>query len=179
MPGQSANGDQWLAQLRPDGLRVAVVDGLGHGSEAEAAALAAIDALMKAPDLEPVEALQRCDQALRGTRGAAASVLVIDSGRSVLRFAGVGNVEGRIYSDGRERHFSPSRGILGHVIRTPQLLEFPITPPWVAVLHSDGVRSRGLEIGMDLSVDKRAQRILANAARTTDDATVVVVDSGG
>jgi len=164
--------------VRPDGLRVAIVDGLGHGSDAEAAALAAIDSLKDAPDLEPLEALQRCDLALRGTRGAAASVLVIDRSRGVLRFAGVGNVEGRIHSDDRERHFSPNRGILGRGMRSPHLLEFPLIAPWVVLLHTDGIRGRDLEIRANLSADARAQQILAMAARETDDATVVVIESG-
>ena len=179
LPGQSANGDQWLAQPRPDGLRVAVIDGLGHGGEAQTAALAAIEALRAAPDLGPIEALQRCDQALRGTRGAAASVLVIDRSRAVLRFAGVGNVEGRLYSDDRERHFSPSRGILGRGMRAPALLDLPLIEPWTVLVHTDGIRTRGLELDTHLSARERAQQILATAARATDDATIVVIDSRG
>lgn len=176
IPGETANGDQWLVNVQPDGLRVAIIDGLGHGSEAEAAALAAIDALRSAPDLGPVDALLRCDQALRGTRGAAASVLTIDGPRGVLLFAGIGNVEGRLLSGDHERHFSPNRGVLGRGARRPHLLELALAGAWTVLLHSDGIHARHLaEVLPRPSVDDLAREIIASHARDTDDATVVIV----
>lgn len=176
IPGETANGDQWLVNERPDGLRVAIVDGLGHGSEAEAAALAAIDTLRSAPDLGPVDALLRCDQALRGTRGAAASVLTIDRAQGVLLFAGVGNVEGRFRSGDDERHFSPNRGVLGQGVRRPHVLELALVGAWTVLLHSDGIRTRDLpDMELSGSVDELARDMIANHSRDTDDASVVIV----
>ena len=161
---------------RPDGLRVAIVDGLGHGSEAEAAALAAIDTLRSAPDLGPVDALLRCDHALRGTRGAAASVLTIDRAQGVLLFAGVGNVEGRFRSGDDERHFSPNRGVLGQGVRRPHVLELALVGAWTVLLHSDGIRTRDLpDMELSGSVDELARDMIANHSRDTDDASVVIV----
>lgn len=175
-PGETANGDQWLVQERPDGLRVAVVDGLGHGSEAEAAALAAVQALHAGPDLGPVDALLRCDQALRGTRGAAASVVTIDRARGVLLFAGIGNVEGRLRCGDRERYFSPNRGVLGRGVRRPHELEFALDGAWTVLLHSDGIRARELaDIDARRSLDELARDLIASHARDTDDATAVIV----
>lgn len=177
--GEAANGDQWLIQRRPDGARVALVDGLGHGPEAEAAAIAAIDALRAAPDLPPVPALLRCDEALRGTRGAALSLLAIDTAKATLHFAGVGNVEGQLRGGTRERLFAPDRGILGRGIREPHLLELSLGTEWMVLLYSDGIRARdlGASVGPGRSAADLAQLILAERARPTDDATVVVVTS--
>ncbi len=175
-PGETANGDRWLVQERSGSLRVAIIDGLGHGPQAEAAALAAIAALIAAPDGDPTDALRRCDGALRGTRGAAASVLVIDPGRRTVQFAGVGNVEGRLLDGGPERHFSPDRGVLGRGIRVPHQFEFPLGLAWSVILHSDGIRDRSLPgIGPEVSPEELANQILSDAGRGTDDATVVVV----
>lgn len=160
-------------------MRIAVIDGLGHGPDAEAAATAAVDALRSRPDLDPSEALLVCDQALRGTRGAAASVLWIEGTRA--HFAGVGNVEGRVLSDSlNERRFSPDRGVLGRGIRAPRVLEFPLTGTWTALLHTDGVSARfePSELDAETELDAIAQLLLTNWGRPTDDATVVVVRDG-
>ena len=176
LPGENANGDQWIVQEGPAGVRVALIDGLGHGTEAEAAALAARQVLETFPDLDLVDALLRCDAALRGTRGAAASILSIDPSGSLLRFAGVGNVEGSIHGTGHERRFSPDRGILGRGIRQPHLTEFPLDGDWTVLVYSDGVRARiASTLAAGMSAMQIADRILSEAARPTDDATVVVV----
>ena len=175
VPGESANGDQWLVQERTGSIRVAVIDGLGHGPEAEAASLAAIAELTAAPDLGPVEVLVRCDRALRGTRGAAGSVVVIDPSRKRLEFAGVGNVEGQVFGANGEQHFSPTRGILGRGIRAPRLLEFALEDDWAVVLYSDGIRTSEMSALVREAGERSAEDILRTWARKTDDATIVVV----
>jgi len=42
LQGQTESGDSYLVSTFPNGMLVAVVDGLGHGGEAAAAAKAAI-----------------------------------------------------------------------------------------------------------------------------------------
>lgn len=175
-PGESANGDQWIVQPRPGGLRIAVIDGLGHGREAEAAAIAAVDALRDRPDLDPAEALLLCDRATRHTRGAAASVVCIAGSQAL--FAGVGNVEGRILDrDASDRRCSPDRGVLGRGIRPPRVLEFALNKDWTIFIHTDGISSRfeTAELGGVSSLDELARSVLMKSARITDDATVVVV----
>lgn len=179
MPGEGANGDQWLVQERADSIRVAIIDGLGHGPEAEAAGLAAIAELTAAPELGPVEALMRCDRALRGTRGAAGSVVVIEPSRNRLEFAGVGNVEGQVVGTNGQRHFSPTRGILGRGIRVPHLLEFSLEGDWAVLLYSDGIKtSETTFVTSREALERSADEILRTSGRPTDDATVVVVRGG-
>ncbi|MEP6694805.1 MAG: SpoIIE family protein phosphatase [Chloroflexota bacterium] len=156
-------------------MRIAIVDGLGHGPAAAEAATAATDALRDKPDLDPAAALHACDRALRGTRGAAASVLWIDGSRVV--FAGVGNVDGRIFNgSAAERRCSPDRGVLGRGIRAPHVLEFPLGEDWTVVLHSDGISSRAeiSELKLDADVETIARSALERWARPTDDATIVI-----
>lgn len=157
-------------------MRVAVIDGLGHGAEAEAAANAAVEALRLQPELDPGQALVLCDRALRGTRGAAASVLWLDESRAL--FAGVGNVEGRILSGPEgDRRFSPTRGVLGRGIRTPRVQEFSLGDNWMALLHTDGLSSRFEARAFDAieSLDALAHSLLTNSGRRTDDATIILV----
>lgn len=176
MPGEKANGDKWLVERTRGRIRVAVVDGLGHGPEAEAAAGVAIAALRAKPDLDPVSALIACDEALRGTRGAAVSIIVIDADGGVMRFAGVGNVEGQLRGGDQPKLFAPDRGILGQARRTPREQEIPLGPGWVLLLYSDGIQHRDLrELATDGAPEQVALEILERCARPTDDATVVVI----
>src|SRR2546427_31410 len=72
LAGQLESGDLHLVREVGGGVLVAVVDGLGHGEEAAAAARLAVTTLDQfAP--EPIASLvQRCHEALRGTRGSRA-----------------------------------------------------------------------------------------------------------
>jgi len=162
-------------QERAGGFRIAVVDGLGHGRAAEAAAKAAIEVFRATPEMDPTEALLVCDQAVRGTRGAAASVLLIDGARAL--FAGVGNVEGRVLGGQGDHRFSPDRGVLGRGIRVPRAIEFSLVGSWTVLLHTDGVSSRFqlTDVNGQPDLDELANLVLTNWGRRTDDATVVVV----
>jgi anti-sigma regulatory factor (Ser/Thr protein kinase) len=139
-PGQEVCGDSWGC-LRTGHLFVALVaDGLGHGLEAKIASAEAVRMLHQNPDLGPKELLERCDQALRNTRGAAVAVAQIDYDRREVIFAGVGNILGRIYSSGKSSdHMVSVNGTSGH--RSDKLREF--TYPWpddgLLLLCSDGI----------------------------------------
>ena len=176
LPGEQVNGDKWLVERIGDSTRAALVDGLGHGPEAELAAASAMDALRARPDLDPVSALLRCDEALRGTRGAAVSIIVIDTDRGLLRFAGIGNVEGQLRAGDQPKLLAPDRGILGQARRTPTVQELPLGSGWVILLYSDGIQHRELrDVATEGAPDDVARRILERCARPTDDATVVVI----
>jgi serine phosphatase RsbU (regulator of sigma subunit) len=177
-PGEAVNGDAWIVVPHEGGCLLAVIDGLGHGPEAAAAAHAASDVLAAAPHLAPAEALQACHSALRGTRGAAISVVQIVPASQRLVYAGVGNVEARLrLADGWQRPIA-YRGIVGAVMPRVRSFELTLAPDWLLVLHTDGVSAR---FDLDqLAPEVRdnpqplADAILAGWARQTDDATVVV-----
>ena len=164
-PGETVNGDRWLVQPSANGMTVLVVDGLGHGIAAAEAADAAIAAVRDRSDLTPAQLIHVCDQALRGTRGAAASALRIAGDRAV--FAGIGNVEARIISEGHqtERRWSPDRGIVGRRTRDAHELEFPLSGDWTVLVHTDGISARfeASELGADLSAESIAQRVLSTS----------------
>src|ERR1044071_4727239 len=87
-PGERVNGDahavHWTGAAAGEGgnghgrCRIAVIDGLGHGPEAAAAAACAVSFLDEHPDLDPAEALRRSHVAMMGTRGAAISIARLD-----------------------------------------------------------------------------------------------------
>ena len=69
LQGQSESGDLHMVKAVTDGVLIAVVDGLGHGEEAAAAARIAVDALERYAEEPPLALLQQCHVALKGSRG--------------------------------------------------------------------------------------------------------------
>lgn len=184
-PGETVNGDAWCVQQHGSLRRVSVIDGLGHGPDAAAAAGLAVATLDAFPADGPVEALRRCHAALRGSRGAAVTVAQLDLAACRVTVAGIGNVQAYVDTGAGERLERPAayRGIVGSAIPTVRAFEFALGPRWWLVLHTDGVSARfDLAQQRDSSggdPQRLADVLLAGWARPTDDATVVVVQPAG
>ncbi len=139
--GESACGDDWLAQASGSRLRVIVVDGLGHGPEAAVAAQLAIASGSEAPDQPPALVLDRVHRAIAATRGAAVAVCDIDIERGSVTFCGVGNIAGVLLGV-QQRSLVSHNGIVGHQQRRTQEFSYPWIAGGMAILHSDGVQTR-------------------------------------
>src|SRR5690606_34238685 len=96
--GQDANGDTWACRLVEGGIAVLVCDGLGHGTNASEASLAAAETFRATQWRGPSSTISDIDAALRATRGAAAAIAFVDPAAGRLRYAGVGNIAGCIVS---------------------------------------------------------------------------------
>ncbi len=64
LPGQKESGDRHWVKVFPQKALVAVVDGLGHGEEAAAAATTAVSTLERSSGEPPLALVQRCCQEL-------------------------------------------------------------------------------------------------------------------
>ncbi|MCA1668517.1 MAG: SpoIIE family protein phosphatase [Thermomicrobia bacterium] len=177
-PGEVENGDRWSVHRGTRTCRIAVIDGLGHGPEAAIAARAACDALAAHPDAAAVEALALCHRALVGTRGAAISIAVVDPGNAELTYAGVGNVEGRVWKGDGEQRLTIYRGIVGKVMPTVRPFTVALGDDWLLLMHTDGISSRfALSRATPLqggSPQMLADRLLHESGKGIDDATMVV-----
>lgn len=67
-----------------------MIDGLGHGEEAERAARAGEKAFALLPFASPLRVLEDVHQAMTGTRGGAVAIAQFDAGRDALKFVGIG-----------------------------------------------------------------------------------------
>ena len=183
-PGETVCGDAWQAELAPCGtqLRLLVADGLGHGPEAARAADAAA-ALLRgraadAPGGAPSALLNAAHAALRGTRGAAGALALLDSSARTITFAGAGNIAGRVLSGLEDRSLMSQHGTLGLQVRTLSDLVYPWPPHACLVLHSDGLATRW-QLGPDAALLQCDPGVIAawlwrDHVRGRDDATVVV-----
>ena len=177
--GAATSGDAYLVHPTACGLLVAVIDGLGHGVEAAAAAQAAIGALAAHAHRDIPELFAVCHEALRGTRGAVMSAASIDARSARLTWMAVGNVVGALFcggsGDGRPRETVLMRGgILGPRMPRLQAATVPIRPCDLLIFATDGIRG-GFErdVSLDGSPQEVADRILARHAKAADDALVL------
>jgi serine/threonine protein phosphatase PrpC len=181
LPGQDVSGDLHLVQPFPNGALVAVADGLGHGSEAAAAARIAVDTLQARAHESVLLLLQRCHEALRGTRGVALTLASVNALYGTITWLGVGNVEGVLLHTDRKE--GPLRdyvllhaGVVG-LQQLPPLRGFvvPLGRGDTLILATDGIHSGFAEgLTVEEPPQKIADRILARNARGTDDALVLV-----
>jgi anti-sigma regulatory factor (Ser/Thr protein kinase) len=138
--GETVCGDAWAYHDDARRRVFIVVDGLGHGPNAAAAAQAAISVFNDRYTLAPADLIEEIHLALRATRGAAVAVASIDRERDVLRFAGVGNTIASLVVPDQSRHSLASHnGTAGHAMRHIQEFTYPVRPHAVLVMHSDGL----------------------------------------
>lgn len=158
---------------------VLVVDGLGHGAQAAAAAQALVEFVKSRWAEPPVQTLTAASSALAGTRGAVGLIAQFSAGDATLRVAGVGNIEVRAASS---YPIAPvcTPGIIGRPVRRVQEFVYRLTRGDRLLIATDGI-SRRVELGAyrALSLEDTVQRVLAEHGKQQDDAACVVVEYCG
>ena len=178
MPGEEVCGDAWGVVVDRGRALIGVMDGLGHGVLASAAATAGIDALRKRAAGSSVETLTAIHEAVRHTRGAAGTVVSIEPRGTVVTVAGVGNVAAAIVGNGHVRHAVSLGGILGHEVRQFRQYQYPWPDDALLVMHSDGLTSHW-SLDQYSGLRQRHPALVAavlyrDFQRGRDDVTVVV-----
>jgi anti-sigma regulatory factor (Ser/Thr protein kinase) len=178
--GSGESGDGWSVAADGD-LAALVVDGLGHGPEAGAAAQAAISVFSCRPGTAPDRFLQRAHEAMRGTRGGVLGICAIDPAAGELSYAGVGNIAGWLVSGSQRQSLVSHDGTIGTQLAMPRARTWAYR--WsrdaMVILASDGVR-RHWDLAAYPGLLRHDPAVIAAAlhrdhGRGTDDATVVVV----
>ena len=186
-PGHSVSGDLEVVHYYDggDAAIVAVIDGIGHGEKAAAAARLAADTILCWPQEPPQALMSRCHAALRGTRGAVLSLASIDLQRALLSWLGIGNVSGLV-----SRGAANVLGVHQELLARPGVLgcgDLPALQPAVIPLRvrdtlifaTDGINrhfSDALTLGTPPQV--LADDIIARHCPGNDDALVVVARAG-
>jgi len=159
---------------------IAVLDGLGHGEEAAAAARLAVSTLEQYAEEPPLSLLQRCHLALKGSRGVVMSLARFDAPRGTMTWLGVGNVEGVLHhADWSERSARASLvtrgGIVGSEVPAVQAAVIPVGAGDTLVFATDGIGGGFLsDVSSRDEPQRLADQILARYGKGTDDALVLV-----
>jgi anti-sigma regulatory factor (Ser/Thr protein kinase) len=179
--GETRCGDCWRVAQELACTAAIVLDGLGHGDSAAAAADAGAAAFAGSPFDPPQLLIERVHQRLQGTRGAAAAC-VQRTGEGRLLFAGIGNISARAIGRGHAQGLTSHNGILGVQARRVQQFDYDGTQLPLLVMHSDGVSARW---DLDQYEGLRTHHAAVIAAvlyrdhrRARDDATILVIGHG-
>ncbi|HEX9876065.1 MAG TPA: SpoIIE family protein phosphatase [Gammaproteobacteria bacterium] len=174
-------GDAHFVAPLSDGALVAAIDGLGHGVEAAAAARLATQCLARNA-AEPVALLiQRCHEALHGTRGAAMTIASWHFEDSSMNWAGIGNVEAVLLRADREAQ--PDResitlrgGVVGYRLPSVRVSSVTLFRGDTLIMATDGIASEFIsDVAREASPREVAENVHRDYARGTDDALVLVV----
>jgi phosphoserine phosphatase RsbX len=181
LPGQENSGDKYVVQASRDGVLIGVVDGLGHGNEAAAAAQIAISTLQEHRDESIVSLVELCDKELKGSRGVVMCLAAINVRDETLTWIGIGNVDAvLLHSDTNtipsHEHVLLRGGVVGYNLPILQTDTLPISTGDLLILRTDGINDGfGDDYRRNESTREIADRICSKYAKLTDDALVLVV----
>jgi len=181
MTGQSQSGDRHVVHPCPNGVIVAVVDGLGHGGQAAAAADLAVTTLIKHAHESVIALSKRCHDALRDTRGVVMTLASFNEQDQALTWMGIGNVEGLVLRGEGSPHPKHENvllrgGVVGNQLPSLSASIIPLMHGDTLVFTTDGIRG-GFANGLSASDPPQvmADQILAKYSKDSDDALVLVV----
>ncbi len=182
LPGMSFCGDDARYWRDDAQVLLCIVDGLGHGREAEEAAHAVL-AYVEQHRQEPLEEiLAGCDRAIRGTRGAAVGLARANSRQRKLVYAGVGNTCLLIWMGSSLLRFASANGIIGAGFRRVLPEEVRLSAGTIGMMLTDGVSS---QVDVDRygglpwkDLEDFARKVLADYALPGDDAAVITFRIG-
>lgn len=178
--GERESGDQYLVRDIPDGQLIAVVDGVGHGTEAGVAAHTALRVLNEQENFSLISLVRRCHERLQESRGVVMSLATFNAREGTLAWMGIGNVEGVVRraspaSESDRESLLLRGGVVGYLL--PPLMEavFPVSPGDTLAFATDGIHFDFTEMLVSKeSPQSLAARILAAHQKNTDDALVLV-----
>ncbi len=177
--GQHEIGDRHAIVHFDDGVLVAVVDGLGHGGEAAAAARIATEVFEQNAEQSVITLVQLCHERLKATRGVVVSLASFRASDSTVTWLGVGNVEGVLlhrdpYGTVNQEVLPLRGGVVGDQLPPLVASIVPVSRGDTLIFVTDGVRLGFAEGLRAYSVQATADAVLSRFARATDDALVLV-----
>lgn len=175
---EEACGDGGVIIRTGDDCFVALIDVLGHGVEAHQVAVQAEEFLADNAAKELDDLITDLHTHLKGSRGAVVALCRLNSVNRELRYAGVGNINTRIFGSG-DHKFLPREGIVGYRISTPREHQAQMEFGDILVMTSDGVKEHFDPIDypnlLSGSAGEIAENFLDELGKGTDDASCLVL----
>ena len=183
-PGETRCGDSWSIARRNGDIALLVADGLGHGDGAADAAELAVTIFENRPFGPLEEYFGEAHRRLHATRGAAVAVAQFEAKGGSLRYAGIGNIAGRILSpDGTTRGLVSNNGTVGGQMRHVREFAYNWRAGDLLVMHTDGLKTGWSLEGYPGLAARHPAVISAllhrDFRRGPDDTTVVVLGRRG
>ncbi len=171
------NGDGYIVLRKPREVFILLCDVLGHGIHANTMRNKILSYCEENYSIASdfVEFFWSLHYAMRGERGAAIGMAKIYkvNERIKLKYIGLGNVEARLYHDGKYSYLLSREGILGE--GTPKIMvEEKEFNKGLLLMWTDGL-SRHLELkSVDMNPVEIAHVLMEKYNKNIDDATILV-----
>ncbi|MCX2546043.1 ATP-binding protein [Pseudomonas sp. COW5] len=174
-----ACGDVWHLAINSSDISALIVDGLGHGEDAERAARAGEKTFALSPFAPPVLLMDELHREMIGTRGGAVAFAQFHGERDSLTFAGIGNIGASLVTADKSRGLASHPGIVGAQFRKAQPFDYAHVNGHLLIMYSDGLQSRW-NLQDYPGLVHRHPAVIATVlhrdfSRGRDDATVLVV----
>jgi hypothetical protein len=179
--GQTVSGDLHVVKFFDNSVLLAVIDGVGHGDEADKAAHIAGEVLKNNAGELAIALMKQCHQALARTRGAVITLARLDFVENEMTWLGVGNVEAQLFR--ADPNIIPAHenillrgGLVGYQLPSLQAGVVPIMRGDLLVFATDGVHA-GFDQRINLTESPKqiADGIMSRHFKGTDDALVLAV----
>lgn len=181
IPEEKVNGDHACFWRGDDLLVLGVCDGLGHGPPAREASHVAMKSFYAHAREAPASILDRCHEALGGTRGVVMAIARLDEVTGDMQLASTGNIDVQVVAPRSARRFAGSSAVLGG--RGTRAAKARVEDATVAandlvIFTTDGISTK-VSVEQDLLLLRDhpvvvAQRIMERFGRDNDDALVLV-----
>ena len=176
--GERFSGDTVIIEEREGLVFFAIVDVLGHGREAYLVARQIEDCLREIWSDDVIKTLHQLHTEIKGTRGAAAGLSVLNLETSELSYTGVGNTALRVFGS-RSMRLCSTEGIIGGHLRTPVEQKLQLNKSDIVLFYTDGIKDHFELKDYPQLLYESTQSISRNMVRrfdkTHDDATCIVV----
>jgi negative regulator of sigma-B (phosphoserine phosphatase) len=160
-----------------------VIDGVGHGEEAAAAAKTAALVLEASPRDSLRILFDRCHAQLRATRGVAMTVVRFEAQGRTLDWFGTGNIKTVLLR--RSAHgftcmeLLTYSGVVGAQLPNAAASKIEAMHGDVLILATDGIDKKFIDaLRHDEAPQTQAERLLAAYGSSSDDALVLVARLG-
>jgi len=144
--GEHVCGDQWYVDEKDDECRILVVDGLGHGPEANHAAVLAVETFKSQSKFDsPEESIDQIHNHIKKTRGAVGLAVKINNAKKTMSHCGVGNISCRIVNTvnyENNKSLILFNGILGLNVKRMNNSISSWDNNKTIIIHSDGLNTR-------------------------------------
>lgn len=179
-PSEIVSGDGCTYKLTDRYLKLFLMDGLGHGPEANKAVLEGFHSFRLCSQNDPAEIIRFMHNPLKRTRGGVGTVVVFDKTSLKYQILGVGNISIKLVGHIESKNIMSYNGIIGHNIpNTMTSHEADGKDYKLVILCSDGIKTRW-DISKFPMIQRYDPSIIAAAvykdfARKTDDMSVVII----
>jgi anti-sigma regulatory factor (Ser/Thr protein kinase) len=112
-PGMGVNGDYYYTKKFKDKYLFALIDGLGHGIEANLVSRLVPEIINDNTHKPIEEILKAINTGLFRTRGAVVGLVLIDTANGVFEYSAVGNIDCRYINNDKTERLIHVNGILG------------------------------------------------------------------